>query len=207
MSPKSYPLAPNGIVLTVQGEGALLGEPMVFVRLAGCSIGCPGCDTDYSVRERLDARQIASRVAAVMPRGVRWIWLTGGEPTDHELAPLIEELRRLGPFIQIALATAGHRTVAARYQNYGVDWLSVSPHNPSEWVQKEGEELKLVPGLNGFHLRDFAPVVFGRLLAFAHKYVSPCDGRPETVRECMAWVMEHPEWKMNVQAHKQWGIP
>lgn len=29
-----YPIAPNGIFWTLQGEGALLGVPMRFVRLA-----------------------------------------------------------------------------------------------------------------------------------------------------------------------------
>lgn len=205
MSEKTYPLAPNGIFLTVQGEGELAGWPMVFVRLAGCSIGCPGCDTDYSVSQRMAPRLIAQKVAEVMPPGIRWIWITGGEPTDHELAPLIAELRRLGLFVKIALATAGHRLVDRIVHD--LDWISVSPHDPAQWVQYQGQELKLVPGLNGFWLKDFAPVVFSKPLAFGHMFVSPCEGRPETVAECRRWVMGHPGWKMTGQLHKQWQIP
>jgi len=202
---KRYPLARNGIFLTVQGEGSLLGVPMTFVRLAGCSIGCPLCDTDYAVAERLDGREIALRVADQMPRGVEWIWITGGEPTDHELTPLVEELRRLGAWIKIALATAGHRTVPARHATGGVDWISVSPHSPTEWVQKTGQELKLVPGLNRYRLADFAVALAGPL-AFGHRYVQPCDGRPETIRECVEFVKAHPEWRLGCQGHKQWAI-
>ena len=56
-----FPLAPNGIFSTIQGEGDLLGEPMVFVRLAGCPVNCIGCDTNYSVAERLTDTEIVLR--------------------------------------------------------------------------------------------------------------------------------------------------
>lgn len=62
-----YPLARGGgVFATIQGEGALLGVPMVFVRLAGCSVGCPRCDTDYAVGERMDARDVARAAAETM---------------------------------------------------------------------------------------------------------------------------------------------
>ncbi len=80
----SYPIAPNGIFWTLQGEGALQGEPMAFVRLAGCSVGCPQCDTDYRVDRRLTPEEILAEVRTVVPPGFKWpwVWLTGGEPTD-----------------------------------------------------------------------------------------------------------------------------
>ena len=34
--------------LSFQGEGATIGEPCVFVRLAGCSCSCSYCDTAYT---------------------------------------------------------------------------------------------------------------------------------------------------------------
>ena len=42
-----YPLASNPIFWTIQGEAHLRGFQMCFVRLAGCSVGCEHCDTDY----------------------------------------------------------------------------------------------------------------------------------------------------------------
>lgn len=36
----TYLLAPEGVFWTLQGEGALQGTPMAFVRLAGCSVKC-----------------------------------------------------------------------------------------------------------------------------------------------------------------------
>src|SRR5690348_9947144 len=79
-----YPLAPQGVFRTVQGEGALLGVPMVFIRLAGCSVGCAGCDTDYSPDSFRSLAEIEAEVKAV--RGnAEWVFITGGEPADHEL--------------------------------------------------------------------------------------------------------------------------
>ena len=184
----------------------MLGLPMVFVRLAGCSVGCPECDTDYSVAERLTAGQIVEKVASVSHPNTRWVWVTGGEPADHDLAQLFSELRRL-PGCLVALATAGHRQVHAYSAPLLADWLSVSPHDPAKWVVKAGDELKLVPGLNGTRLADFEPHITADVdRLFRNRYVQPCEGKPETVAECVNWVRDHPSWRLTVQAHKMLGI-
>lgn len=194
---KQYPLAKQGVFLTVQGEGALLGLPMIFVRLAGCSIGCPLCDTNYKKASSATALEITAQCRELKKSTVAsWVWITGGEPTDHDCEGLIDELRRS---FRVAMATAGHKAVPCSWR---VDFLSVSPHDPREWVQKVGSELKLVPGLNSFGLSDFN-LVGAR---FDHQFVSPCDGKPETVSECQAWVNARPGWRMTPQAHKQWEI-
>jgi organic radical activating enzyme len=149
-----YPLAPNGIFSTIQGEGIMLGVPMVFVRLAGCSVGCKECDTDYSVSERSKPDEIAERVAEVSGKS-DWVWITGGEPTDHDLVPLFAALRRGG--FRIAVATAGTRLVPQGSCWDGVDFLSVSPHSVSSWMQKSGSQINIVPGLNGLKLKEIDP--------------------------------------------------
>jgi 7-carboxy-7-deazaguanine synthase len=197
----TLPIAPNGIFRTIQGEGYWLGSPMTFIRLAGCSIGCPLCDTDYSVKERLALSEIADRVKAIKLGGL--VWITGGEPTDHEnLWPLIELLKGRG--FLVALATAGHKPCPDSWERHGPNYLSVSPHDPGKWVQHSGHEVKIVPGLNGFSLDDFG--LNNRQLRFAHQYVSPCDGKPETVEECVRFVESNLGWLMTTQAHKAWRM-
>lgn len=193
---ENYPLAPDGIFRTIQGEGALLGVPMTFVRLAGCSIGCKQCDTIYSVKRRATAREIGMEVAAL---GTEWTWVTGGEPADYELWPLLEALRLCG---RIALATSGYRGLRAGGRL--VDFLSVSPHGkPAELVLNSGNQLNLVPGLNGLRLEDWETFDAGK---FDRCYVTPCDGRVHAVEECREWVDRHPGWRLGIQAHKTWGI-
>ena len=41
-----YPI--NEIFQTIQGEGVLTGVPAIFVRLQGCPVGCPWCDTRHT---------------------------------------------------------------------------------------------------------------------------------------------------------------
>jgi 7-carboxy-7-deazaguanine synthase len=193
-----YPLAKHGVFWTLQGEGALLGEPMCFVRLAGCSVGCKECDTDYKVFRRVSLEDLVAEIRAAVPDGFTrpWVWLTGGEPTDHNLSPLVEALKSEG--FAVALATAGVRAVPSSPR---VDWVSVSPHS-DKVVQRHGHEVKVVPGLNGLSWGYVEEI--GRW-SFAYKFIQPLHG--SDVNECIDFVQNNPGWKLSPQAHKQWGIP
>lgn len=204
MSEITYPLAPQGVYWTVQGEGHLAGEPMVFVRLAGCSVGCPGCDTDYRVAERVSVREIGRRVVRAETVNTHWVWLTGGEPTDHNLLDLLEELHGLE--FNIALATAGVRRLT-RQERALVDHLSVSPHSLSRWQQRAGAELKLVPGLNGLRLEDIEADLEANPTTFAHHYVQPLWGDADSLKACLDWVARKPGWRISFQGHKGYNLP
>ena len=53
----------HSIFYTLQGEGPFCGSPAIFIRLAGCNLQCPGCDTDYtSKREHLSPETIVKRL-------------------------------------------------------------------------------------------------------------------------------------------------
>ena len=86
------------VFASIQGEGAYVGEPQVFVRLRGCPMRCEWCDTPGSwafdgesariagvegtVREDAWATpfKVATWIAGVEPREARKVSLTGGEP-------------------------------------------------------------------------------------------------------------------------------
>ena len=73
---------------SIQGEGATAGQPAIFVRLQGCSVGCGWCDTKYSWA----------------PGGGREVTLpvTGGEPLESALfAPLIGALAGRGYTVEV----------------------------------------------------------------------------------------------------------
>ena len=202
-----YPLSLNPIFWTIQGEGHLRGFQMAFVRLAGCSVGCAQCDTDYKVDSRATAGEIVDRVTEVQPAGDRdaWVWITGGEPTDHDLRPLLAELNARG--FSVALATSGVRRVIAP-----VDWLSVSPHGTDRgaFLQRYGNEIKIVDGLNGLSLEQWAAAWPDSDTDFMYRYVQPMSvdkvEDPASLARCLAFLRRRPRWALSRQDHHAWGI-
>lgn len=198
---QAYGLARQGVYRTIQGEGALLGLPMAFIRLAGCSVACPGCDTDYRLRDLVSVENLVSRVSACLYRADEWVWITGGEPTDYDLLPLLAGLRRAAPHARIAVATSGVRSMPE-----AVDFLSVSPHGLDGWKQRTGDQLNLVPGLNGLTWHDCEEIA-ERAERFTHRWLTPCAGDPDQLSRCVQWVHAHPGWRLGIQAHKAWRLP
>lgn len=190
-------IAENGIFRTVQGEGSLLGIPSVFVRLGGCSVGCFGCDTNYKPKEQKSISQIIRDVCNIMD-GIEWIWITGGEPADHNnLRKLVYGLGLLG---KVAVATSGIKEI-----NANPDYISISPHfHPSKLKIVKGNQINMVFGLNNMEPKDWNSFDFS---GFEHKWVTPFDGNPRSVHTCCEWISNRKEsWRMGVQAHKLWNI-
>jgi hypothetical protein len=182
---------------------------MVFVRLAGCPVGCDGCDTDYTVAGRATAADLARRAAEVATPGCQWVWVTGGEPAVHDLRPLYAELRRAG--FRVALATSGVREIGpAGSAAGGPDFVSVSPHRfDGSWVVRRGDQVNVVPGLNGLTLTHLDAAPAGWFAGFANRFVTPCWYCPNgttNAGEVVEWVTRHPGWRVGIQAHKHWGI-
>lgn len=96
-----HSLEVHSVFYTIQGEGPLTGHPAIFVRLAGCNLQCPQCDTEYtSKRERLSPEAIVARVQDLHP-GPRLVVITGGEPFRQAIGLLTQLLEDTGYQIQI----------------------------------------------------------------------------------------------------------
>src|SRR5579862_5722629 len=115
----SIPVRIAEIFYSIQGEGALIGVPSVFVRTSGCNLRCAWCDTPYtSWAPEGEERSVDSIVEEVNRYGASHVVITGGEPM---IAPEIDELtHRLAKHITIE--TAG--TVDTHIR---CDLLSISP--------------------------------------------------------------------------------
>lgn len=205
----SYPIAPNGIFWSLQGEAHLRGFQMGFIRLAGCSVRCPGCDTNYQLGQRMTVAEITTRAFASWPHDRdQWVWITGGEPTDHDLGPLLKACARMG--WRTALATSGCRPHIAP-----VDWLSVSPHtiDPAGFRQRYGNEVKLVDGLKELDLAAWIQE-WDRKIDFMYRYVQPLSRRtsegwgedPASLERCLKILRDHPRWALSRQDHHVWSV-
>lgn len=203
------------IFLTLQGEGLQAGRRAVFLRFAGCNLWngreqdradaiCRFCDTDFVGTDGpgggkfVDAASLAGAAIScwgAVEGGRPYIVITGGEPMLQLDITLVEALHRRG--FEIGVESNG--TIEA---TPGIDWLCISPKAGSQTVQRSGDELKLVwpqPGSDWQAMEGWD---------FAHHLVQPMDG-PELEANraaCIAFIMEHPHWRLSTQTHKLLGI-
>lgn len=86
----------HSIFSTIQGEGPFCGRPAVFVRLAGCNLQCPGCDTEYTQnRERLNYGSILQNIEERLmstSSNANLIVISGGEPFRQNITPFCDFL-------------------------------------------------------------------------------------------------------------------
>jgi 7-carboxy-7-deazaguanine synthase len=202
------------IFKTLQGEGALAGRVAVFCRFAGCNLWsgreedrdtavCRFCDTDFVGVEGTaggkyrEAAQLVSAIATEWGAGRerRFVVLTGGEPLLQVDQALIAELHQAG--FEIAVETNGTVDPPA-----GLDWICVSPKSNAALKVMTGHELKLV-----YPQADALPEAFARL-HFKHFSLQPMDGpaRAANTASAIAYCLEHPQWSLSVQTHKQVGV-
>lgn len=86
----------HSIFSTIQGEGPFCGRPAVFVRLAGCNLQCPGCDTEYTAtRERLNYGDILQDIHERLMESssnANLVVISGGEPFRQNITPFCDFL-------------------------------------------------------------------------------------------------------------------
>ena len=98
----------HSVFLTIQGEGPFVGRRATFVRLAGCNLQCPLCDTDYTSRRlRVAPLSLLDWVDRVDGGDTRTglVVITGGEPFRQNIGPFIDQLLLAG--YQVQLETNG----------------------------------------------------------------------------------------------------
>jgi organic radical activating enzyme len=189
----------NEIFYSLQGEGFWTGTPMVFVRLSGCNLQCPFCDTDHFAYTEMSASQIVSEVRSCSDTCTR-ICLTGGEPCLQADDALLEAFHAAG--YTVHMETNGTRPVPS-----GVDWVTVSPKNQVTGLQgngtvvlKKADELKLVlaPGVD--------PSEWASFPATWH-FLQPCDSAGHmNTEETITYIQSHPIWRLSLQTHKLLNI-
>lgn len=122
---------------TIQGEGALIGVPTVFVRLGGCDYRCSWCDSLHAVESAYRESWIPMSAEAVMDEVARLsggrpllVSLSGGNPAIQPLAGLIGLGHDKG--YCFALETQGS---VARDWFPDLDMLVLSPKPPSSGME------------------------------------------------------------------------
>jgi len=187
----------NEIFYSLQGEGRHTGRAAVFVRLSGCNLKCPFCDTDFKAYQEMTAADIVRKVSEWKNCG--FVVLTGGEPSLQVDEALVNALHCQGFYV--AMETNGTNPVPT-----SIDWVTLSPkncfveHAPSLAINKI-DEVKVV--YDGKH----DPKLYCSIGQGLYLNLQPCDtgdvDRNRVItQQCVEYIKEHPQWHLSLQTHK-----
>lgn len=183
----------NEIFYSLQGEGFYTGTAAVFIRLSGCNLRCPFCDTDHTSGTEMTEDEIA---AAAQQYPAQHVVITGGEPSLFLKETLVDKLHQAGKYV--AVETNGTHRLP---QN--VDWVTLSPKDAfvegASPAIRSCSELKVV--FDGKPLPDYSHITT------EHRFLQPCDtGDAEMneaiVKELVKYIQCHPQWRLSLQTHK-----
>ncbi len=128
---------------TIQGEGALIGTPSVFIRTGGCDYRCVWCDTlhavDSSYRHEwncMNANEIMDKVERLTGGVPLTLTISGGNPATQNL----EELLILGKSKGYSFALETQGSIAKSWFEK-LDMLVLSPKPPSSMMATDFIEL------------------------------------------------------------------
>lgn len=96
----------HSVFTTIQGEGPYSGRAAVFVRLAGCNLQCPGCDTEYTHGRAMHGfKELYDKVVkskSSCGSKTMLVVITGGEPFRQvATVPFCNYLSGLGYKVQV----------------------------------------------------------------------------------------------------------
>lgn len=214
----------NEIFYSIQSEGVHTGTPAVFVRLQGCSVGCAWCDTkhtwEYEEKDRRDQKQIISKSGD----GSEWCYMyaidivleccrllgssknghvviTGGEPLEQELYPLVDMLTDT---YSVQIETSGTIEIEQSYRS--ISWITLSPKIGMKKpflpiTLDQCDEIKVPVGkrsdidfLNGFSNTKNIPI-----------YLQPLSISKKATEICIE-LCQLNDYKLSIQYHKYIGV-
>lgn len=184
----------NEIFYSLQGEGPHTGMAAVFVRLAGCGMGCPFCDTKYAFQtgREMTVEQI---LHALEPYPCRNVILTGGEPTEQDFASLARALKQHG--YRVHMESNGAHDVDVS----DIDYLVVSPKKyVSARMLQKAHAIKIVVGQDTdlADLAHYFPYANDRTVVC----LQPQSNLQENIDLCVKIIKQNPFLRLSLQTHK-----
>ena len=182
---------------SIQGEGRWVGTPVTFIRLAGCNLHCPWCDTKESWGDAGEEMTIAEILEKVNSYRSSIVVITGGEPTIQTLlSNLISTLNSNGYYV--AIETNGTNKIT---HECGIKWITCSPKPESQYrVACDADEIKLVI------TEDFDEIVLQNLTLTYNKdiWLQPEGSNMQAMwKRCYDLAMKYKgNVRVGVQLHK-----
>ena len=217
---------------SIQGEGAMIGMPVTFIRLFGCNLTCPWCDsketwTNLDKLKQLEENQSnecdgkklnftwmsAEELAEKCEQA--YVVITGGEPTLHDLTELIDALHEWNKVVCI-------ETNGTNPTHPGLDWVVASPKPPQYFLHPECRynELKYVVD-DAFNVSAIPECMYE---SQGCVWLQPCDYKPlkpgksvvkeleaeeltrQSYQKCFDLTMKYPYLRVGIQLHKVYEV-
>lgn len=214
----------NNVYPCVQGEGCNTGLPMVMLRLQGCEVGCPFCDTKETwesssifqlptIQDALgqnpkwtmqDEQSIILYIQECYP-DFAWILISGGEPAQYDLSTLVSLLHDYGH--KVAIETSGTEEIKGNF-----DWVCVSPKidMPGKKPIKaqpilNADEIKMVIG-KGSDLEKLDVLLADfRIRPDCQICLQPISQSPKATQLCIEECQKR-GYRLSIQVHKYLNI-
>lgn len=191
---------------TVQGEGYWTGCLVDFIRLAGCPVRCPWCDTGYADGGK-NLPHVPMSIAQLLaelksPRVV----ISGGEPFIHKnLQELIQALLAIGK--QVSIETSGSYWQEVPKET----WITLSPkqHVSADYPVQErfwsrASEIKLV--ISSGQELDFYREYLSLDLSIPVYLQPEWNDRQRTIMVTLELIRQNPSYRLSLQTHKFIGV-
>ncbi|RUO77257.1 7-carboxy-7-deazaguanine synthase QueE [Idiomarina seosinensis] len=217
----------NEIFETLQGEGTFTGVPSIFIRLQGCPVGCPWCDTQHtwetnaedqvSIASMLSKDSASSAWAEMTAEDIvdtfrtqgyqaKHVVITGGEPAMFDLLPMAEALEANGLQLQIETSGTFELLVSER------TWVTVSPKldMPGGYLVRpdcmsRANEIKHPVAMQKHIDALDALLARSQLRDDVQICLQPISQRPRATELAMKTCIAR-NWRLSVQLHKYLNI-
>lgn len=164
------------------------------------------CDTDYRVKERLNVKDIFSR----MPTGVCHVCISGGEPLIHNLNPIVSYAQDKRDAM-VHIETSGTIPIGRALPPIGDKdknpweediWVTVSPKLGllPKMVQR-ADELKLLIDKT-FDESTLTKEILEHKLIYIQPVNNERSIRADNLKLVLELQKQHPDWRLSLQMHK-----
>jgi 7-carboxy-7-deazaguanine synthase len=155
------------------------------------------CDTNFQTAKAMSIMELIEEI----PDGVERVCLTGGEPLDRDLNPLLDELQDRD--IKIHLETSGTKLLTRSRE---IDWVAVAPKKDALWkMLDEADEIKLLVD-EKFEVGILPMVIINHPLVWLQPVNYEWEINFENVKRCLKLIEQNPEWRLSTQMHKIWKV-
>ncbi len=135
------PLRLTEVFHSIQGEGPLIGIPMLFIRTNRCNLRCKWCDSTYTFEGGYE-ENLEKILDEVEKWNEKWICLTGGEPLlQRDSLDLVRKVLEAGRSVLIETGGSLDLKKFTELQNTVID-MDVKTPSSGEQASIHLENLK-----------------------------------------------------------------